>query len=122
MVPEGHGRRGARLLEQRLADAGVGRGDPVPPWSTVRSSSRRGRTRGATPAACCTTPGITAPITLGASRRPRHAKEVRFCLDGRRAPLGGRRRVTARTRLSLAPTEGYSRSRSYAGAPNRGLP
>src|SRR6267142_124382 len=59
------------------------------PWSTARSSSRRGRTRGATPAACCATPGITALTTVGASRRPRHAKEETAKRHADGSPLPG---------------------------------
>src|SRR6266446_8727773 len=56
------------------------------PWSTARSSSRRGRIRGATRAACCTTRGITALTTVGASRRPRPAEEYAAALTAADPP------------------------------------
>jgi hypothetical protein len=51
-----------------------------------------GRTREATRAGCCTTRGIR---TAGA--KPQTANDARGNPDGRRAPLGGRRRLTTRS-------------------------
>src|SRR5467141_103763 len=70
----------------------------------ARSCSRRERTRGTTRAACCTTPGTTQLTTAGVSRRPRLARRRMPGPDGRRATLGGRRRVTARAALATCST------------------
>ena len=60
------GRRGARLPEQRLADARAGRGIHYTRGQRRGLSSRGNAHRGATPAACCTNAPVSrlAPTTV----------------------------------------------------------
>src|SRR3989441_5594763 len=78
------------------------------PWSTARFSSRRERTRGATPAACCTT-----PVSRASQRPGLAANRVSSppCTSTRHAPRSSKRAALAEcsTRLSLQAVQHLQR-------------